>query len=189
VKSLKTVDTFFKKEGKWQSALVQLRTILTDLPLEETLKWGTPTYTVNDKNIVGFASFKNHFGLWFFQGVFLKDTAKKLINAQEGTTKALRQWHFETEDEMLSDKEIIKTYVLEAIENEKQGKRIKPTKNLNFEILPLFNKVLVENIDLKKAFKSLSLGRRKEYVLYIGEAKREATALSRIEKKYPTYFI
>jgi len=185
MKSYKNADVFFKKEGKWQSALAELRSILADLPLEETVKWGAPIYTVNGKNVVGLAGFKNHFALWFFQGVFLKDKDKKLVNAQEGTTKALRQWRFETEEEMLSEKAIIKVYVLEAIENEKQGKRIKPTKNLSFEMPRIFQEALDKNTDLKKAYEALTPGRKKEYALHIGEAKREMTALSRIEKSMP----
>jgi uncharacterized protein YdeI (YjbR/CyaY-like superfamily) len=185
MKSFKNADEFFKKKGKWQSALAELRSILADFPLEETVKWGAPIYTVNGKNVVGLAGFKNHFALWFFQGVFLKDKSQKLVNAQEGTTKALRQWRFETEEEMLSEKAIIKAYILEAIDNEKKGKRIKPTKNLSFEIPKIFQEALDKNTDLKKAYESLTPGRQKEYALHIGEAKREATALSRIEKSMP----
>jgi len=185
MKSFKSADAFFEKERKWQSALAQLRSILKDLPLEETVKWGAPIYTSQGKNVVGLAGFKNHFAIWFFQGVFLKDKDKKLVNAQEGTTKALRQWRFEDEEDLSSEKAIIKAYVLEAIENEKQGKRIKPTKNINFEIPKIFQKALDKSTELKKAYESLTPGRQKDYALYIGDAKREATALSRIEKSIP----
>ncbi len=33
-----------------------------------------------------------NFGLWFHQGATLKDASNKLINAQDGKTKVLRQW-------------------------------------------------------------------------------------------------
>jgi len=182
MKKAKKIDTFFEKESKWQSALAQLREIIKTLPLEETLKWGAPVYTLNGKNVVGLGGFKNHYGLWFFQGVFLKDKAKKLVNAQEGTTKALRQWRFESEAELSAEKELIKAYILEAIENKKQGKHIKPTKNIGFEIPKIFQEILDKDSALKKAYKALTPGRQKDYALHIGEAKREATALSRIEK-------
>ena len=35
------------------------------------------------------ARLRTYFGAWFYQGVFLKDKHDKLINAQEGKTKAL----------------------------------------------------------------------------------------------------
>jgi uncharacterized protein YdeI (YjbR/CyaY-like superfamily) len=59
--------------------------------MTETVKWGVPVYTIEGKNIVGIAGFKAYVGLWFFQGAMLKDKKKKLINAQDGKTKALRQ--------------------------------------------------------------------------------------------------
>ena len=57
--------------------------------LLETIKWGVPVYTLNDKNVLGMGAFKSYVGIWFFQGAFLDDPQKKLINAQEGKTKAL----------------------------------------------------------------------------------------------------
>jgi uncharacterized protein YdeI (YjbR/CyaY-like superfamily) len=42
--------------------------------------------------VVGIGSFKSYFGLWFHQGALLSDDENVLINAQEGKTKALRQW-------------------------------------------------------------------------------------------------
>ena len=66
------------------------------------------------------------FTLWFFNGAFLKDKKKHLINANEGVTKSLRQWRFTSKEE-INEKEIL-AYILEAIENEKQEKIIKPEK-------------------------------------------------------------
>jgi uncharacterized protein YdeI (YjbR/CyaY-like superfamily) len=37
---------------------------------------------------LGIGAFKNHFCLWFHQGVFLKDKQTLLINAQENKTNA-----------------------------------------------------------------------------------------------------
>ena len=89
-----TVLDYIEKHQTYMKELVLLRDILNNTDLEETIKWGAPCYTINGKNIVGMAAFKSYIGLWFHQGVFLKDLKKVLINAQEGTTKALRQWRF-----------------------------------------------------------------------------------------------
>lgn len=62
--------------------------------LEETVKWGVPTYTLAGKIIVSFAGFKNHCAVWFQQGLFLEDRQGVLENAQEGTTRGVRQWGF-----------------------------------------------------------------------------------------------
>ena len=56
--------------------------------------------------MIGIGACKSYSGIWFFNGVFLKDKQKKLINAQEGVTKALRQWRFSSVDEI--EPELIK---------------------------------------------------------------------------------
>ena len=46
---------------------------------------------------------------------------------QEGVTKSLRQWRFTAKEEVNEETSIL-NYITEAIENEKQGKIIKPEK-------------------------------------------------------------
>ena len=58
--------------------------------------------------------------------MLLADTEKVLVNAQEGKTKALRQWRFTSKKEIKV--RAIKAYVKEAIELEKAGKRIGPDR-------------------------------------------------------------
>ena len=53
-----------------------------------------PTYSINGKIVWGICAFKNHFCLWFHQGVFLKDAQNLLISTQENKTKAQRQMWF-----------------------------------------------------------------------------------------------
>jgi uncharacterized protein YdeI (YjbR/CyaY-like superfamily) len=64
---------YFTTESLFSKGLLRLREILNNSVLEEDYKWNFPTYTLNGKNIVSLGHFKNHFGIWFFQGVFLKD--------------------------------------------------------------------------------------------------------------------
>ena len=52
------------------------------------------------KNVAGLAGFKSYFGIWFFNGVFLKDEQGILISAQDGKTKSLRQWRFYSIDDI-----------------------------------------------------------------------------------------
>ena len=183
MKRFKTVDDYIANSSNWQNALKKLREILLSTEMEETVKWGVPVYTVNGKNVVGLAAFKNYVGIWFYQGVFLKDTKKKLINAQEGKTKALRQWRFNSATEI--DEDLVRVYVFEAIDNQKQGKEIKPAKNKELIIPPELSNVLEQNEALKDHFNQLSLSCKREYAEYVSEAKKEATKLRRIEKITP----
>lgn len=176
------VTEYIDKKDKWKDGLLRLRSIMSQLPLEETVKWGAPTYTSKGKNIVGMSSFKNYFGLWFFQGALLKDDSKVLINAQVGKTSALRQWRFTSVDEINAD--LIKTYVIEAIDNQSKGKEIKPKKK-PLIIPDLLQKAMDSDLELKEKYESLTLGKKRDYADHISDAKREATKQSRLEKIIP----
>ena len=180
---MEKVEEYLEKKKKWSKELSLLRGVLQKTELVEDYKWGVPTYTINGKNVVGMAAFKSYVGLWFFQGVFLKDEKNVLINAQENKTKGLRQWRFNSVDEM--DTDLILNYLKEAIENQKQGKEIKVERSKKLSI-PMELKAAFKQVDqLEAAFKKLTPGKQKEYAEYINTAKRENTKLSRLEKIIP----
>ena len=102
MKMFKTIDEFMENQGEHKKALIRLREIILSTGLIETIKWGSPVYTLNGKNIAGIGAFKSYFGIWFFQGALLQDLQKNLVNAQEGKTKALRQWRFKSIQELMN---------------------------------------------------------------------------------------
>lgn len=171
-----------EKVNHWQEELELLQSILNKTELIETTKWGAPVYTHNGKNIVGFVGFKNHFTLWFYNGIFLKDPYKVLVSAQE-KTKALRQWRFHSKEEIEEQK--ILEYVKEAILNADEGKEIKPEKFKSVSIPDVLQNEFNQDENLKSAFETLTPGKQKEYNLYIEEAKQAKTKLARIEKIKP----
>ncbi len=178
------IEEYISKKEKWKTELELLRSVFSNLPVEETIKWGAPTYVFNNKNIVGLAAFKNYCGLWFFQGSLLKDKHKVFINAQEGKTKAMLQWRFHSLEGI--DVVLIKEYVLEAIENVKAGKEIKPDRTKKELKIPseLDNEFKL-NTKFKSQFAALSNSKQREYANYILEAKREQTKKKRLEKIKP----
>lgn len=182
MKYAKTIPEYLEKNHAWREEIDTLRDILAKTELSEAIKWGAPAYLLDKKILIGIGAFKNHLGLWFHQGVFLKDTHKKLVNAQE-TTKALRQWRMEKGDPI--DEDLVLAYVHESIENCLAGKEIKPERKTGVSIPPELDTLLKGNSDLKKAFDSLTPGKQREYAGYIAEAKRDATKLSRLEKITP----
>lgn len=72
------VDQYIAKKTKWSELLTLLREIIGASELEETIKWGVPTYTLDGKNIIGLGAFKSFAALWFFQGALLNDPLKVL---------------------------------------------------------------------------------------------------------------
>jgi len=126
MKKINSAEDYFLVKSQWDNILKQLREIILLTELTETLKWGIPTYTLDGKNVAGLVAFKSFVAIWFFNGVLLKDETYKLINAQAGKTKALRQWRFSSIEEI--DSTLIKAYLKEAIKNQQEGKTVKPEK-------------------------------------------------------------
>ena len=170
------------KVNQWEEELLFLKSIIDKTELVETIKWGGPIYVYNKKNVIGIGGFKNYFAIWFLNGVFLKDEKKRLINAQEDKTKSMRQWRFTSKDEV-NEKEVLE-YIQEAIENEKQGKVIKPSKKEAI-ISELLENEMTQNPALKEAFAKFSPYKQYEFLEYIETAKQEKTKLARIEKVIP----
>lgn len=185
MKRFNTVEEYILGNEHWQDCLLMLREILQSAPLEEAIKWGGPVYVFNKKNVIGMAAFKSYVGIWFFQGALLKDEGKKLINASEDETKALRQWRFRNLDEIETEAENILNYTLEAIENVKAGREIKPERNKPLIIPGELEGAFKKNPALRQAFNDLTLTQKREYVAYIGKAKRIETRLNRLEKSIP----
>ena len=178
-----TVQDYIDGHLEWQTELILLRDILTQTELVETVKWGAPCYTVDGKNVIGIGAFKSYVGLWFHQGVYLKDPAKVLINAQEGTTKALRQWRFNELEEINAD--LIMQYAEEAIANQKAGKEMKAVKAKKVDIPAELVEALEKDSILKDKYEQLTPGKQREYAEHIGAAKQEATRINRLEKAIP----
>jgi len=170
-------STNFQEELEW------LKSIIRKTVLKETIKWGTEVYTHNGKNVLGLVAFKNFFSLWFYNGVFLEDKHKVLINANEEKTKALRQWRFTSKEEIKED--LILQYVNEAIQNEEVGKIWKPQKSKAPEIPSLLKAAFDKDKKLKSAFEKLSPYKQKEFIEHISSAKRDATKQCRLEKAVP----
>jgi len=180
-----SVDEYISSGGDWKESLILLQEIFASTPLEETIKWGMPVYTLKGKNIAGFSAFKSWTGIWFYQGVFLKDSAGKLINAQEGLTKGLRQWRFSSADEIQSYRSLILSYLDEAIQNQKDGKEIKAQRNKPIAIPEELKLAFRNKPGLKDQFEALSLSKRRAYAEHIGSAKREETRQQRMEQAIP----
>ena len=178
----KTDKHTWDKVNSWSKELEFLKSIIAKTKLIETSKWGSCVYVLDNKNVVGIGGFKNYFTIWFFNGVFLKDEKKVLVNAQEGVTKSLRQWRFTSKDDV--NESLVLEYIQEAIENEKQGIK-NPKAQVNIEMPEIFQKELDVDINLAEAFLKFSLYKQKEFLEYIAVAKREETKRSRIEKIKP----
>lgn len=183
MKRSKSVNDYIRDTDQWQDELQKLRDILNDTSLVEAIKWGAPCYTYKGKNVVGLAAFKQWFCLWFHQGALLADRNKVLMNAQEGRTKALRQWRMTSAGDIKP--RIIKRYVKEAIALIDAGKEIKADRSKPVEVPVELGKAMRRYKGATAAFRSLTKGKQREYADYIASAKRDDTRKKRIDKILP----
>lgn len=42
---------YIEKHPQWKEILTKLREIITEFPLEETIKWGAPVFVFNQKKL------------------------------------------------------------------------------------------------------------------------------------------
>lgn len=175
------VDWYFTKAKKWQEELGKLRVIAIDSGLTEELKWGCPCYTSEDSNIVLIHAFKDYCAFLFFKGAILKDP-KNILVQQTANVQAARQIRLTSVSQILKMQPVLKSYIKEAIKVEKAGLKVelKPTKE--FAVPEEFQKKLKSLPDLKTAFKALTPGRQRAYLLYFSSAKQSKTREDRIEK-------
>lgn len=183
MKRCATVDDYIRDAALWQAELKTLRKILLSCDLAEEVKWGAPCYTYKGKNVVGLSGFKSYFGLWFHQGALLKDEDKVLINAQEGKTKALRQWRMTSTKDIKAT--VIKRYVKESIDQFAAGNEIKSDRNTAVVVPAELTAALRRSKGATVAFKELRTGLQREYAEYISSAKRDDTKQKRIDKVLP----
>ncbi|MFM8595995.1 MAG: YdeI/OmpD-associated family protein [Flavobacteriales bacterium] len=201
MKMTKTIDVFLadgcgrcSKFGtddcsvRRNAASIQLlRQLALEVFSEETVKWGSPCYCHNGKNIVILHSFKDNFGFTFFKGSLMSDTEGVLVQQTENmqTTRVLRYTNL---SQIVAQQDLIRSYLFEALEIEKAGLKPKPKTVQQFpeptELLQAFE----TDPNFEAAFRSLTPGRQRNYLRHFNEAKQSATKISRIEKYKPFIF-
>jgi len=179
----KTVDAYIQNQPQWADALKSLRTLMLELGLEEGVKWGSPVYMLGGKNVLSLGGFKAFLSIWFYQGALLKDPENLLVAGTEGVTQAQRQLRFESEDAL--DLKLVKSFALEALENQRDGKSVKLKKDKPLVIPPELHEALEKDSTMQAAFDGFTPAKQREFAEYIFEAKRVETKQNRMEKILP----
>ena len=158
-----------------------MRELCLESGLKEELKWSQPVYTINGKNVVIIAVFKNYCALAFFKGVLMSDPHGILSFAGENSNSS-KLFRIEKTDDLLNAVDILREYINEAIGLEKSGAKVesKPAQEqaVPEELIAQF----AADSEFEKAFKSLTPGRQRAYLMHFNQAKQSATRNNRIEK-------
>ena len=171
------------KVHTWPEELRLLRKIVLDCGLNEELKWSVPCYTYRKSNVLILSAFKEFSALSFFKGALLRDT-HGLLKAPGKNSQASRRIHFTSPAEITEMEAIVKTYIQEAVELEKAGRKV--VFKQNPEPVPEeLVRVLDNNPEFRQAFDTLTPGRQRGYILYFSAPKQSVTRTRRIEKFMP----
>jgi len=180
----KRVDVMLSKLTSWEEEMAELRNIALESGLTEDLKWGQPCYTLEGANVFLLHSFKGYCAILFMKGSIMKDP-KGLLIQQTANVQAARQLRFTSTKEIINLRPPIKKYINEAIAIEEAG--IKPVvkKASEFVVPEEILKALKKHPGLVVAFKKLTPGRQRGYVLHFNGTKSVTTRDSRIAKAAP----
>ena len=178
------VDQYLSRLKSWKAETETLRSIILDCGLTEELKWMHPCYTYEGSNIVLIHGFKEYCAVLFFKGVLLNDPDGILVQQTENVQGA-RQVRFKSLAEVNAVAKSLKAYIYEAIEVERAGLKVPLKKTADFPVTAEFQEKLTKEPGLKKAFKSLTAGRQRAYLLHFSTPKQSKTREARIEKAIP----
>lgn len=172
------------REKRWAAEYAALRRLCLASGLSEELKWGQACYDLDGGNVVLIHGFKDYCALLFMKGALLEDP-KGILIQQTKNVQSARQLRFASLADINRQKPVIKAYIEEAIALERSGARVKKKSVAQFEVPEEFQRRLDDDVELAKAFRALTPGRQRGYLLHFAAAKQSATRAARVEKHAP----
>ena len=175
------VDKVFEAATTWRAERVALRAILLASGLTEELKWGKACYSFNGGNVAMFYGLKAMCGIGSFKGSLLSDREGVLIR-QGKNSQAVRLMGFTSVQEINAGEANLRAYLAEAIDLEKAGRKVDFSQKDNLEFPDELQSAFDADPGFEAAFKALTPGRQRGYVLHFDDAKQSKTRDARIAK-------
>ena len=172
------------KEKRWKAEFAALRQLCLASGLNEELKWGQACYDLEGHNIVLIHGFKEYCALLFMKGALLKDP-KGILVQQTINVQSARQIRFASLADIIRQKAAVTAYIKEAIAVEKSGAKVKMKNVAQYDVPDEFLKRLDDDPQLAEAFRALTPGRQRGYLLHFAAAKQSATRAARVDKHAP----
>lgn len=166
----------------WTEELLALREILRSTSLDETMKWGSPCYTFDGKNVAMMGSFRDYCSISFFKGVLLEDP-EGLLEAPGPNSRHARLLKFRSLEDVERLASQALNFLNQALEIQKKGLKVDAAEA---EPLPdeLEARLLSED-GLWEAYEALTPGRQRSFILHVSGAKNPETRVRRAEKCVP----
>lgn len=178
-------DKYIEKSGDFaQAILTHLRNLVHKAcpEVDETMKWSFPNFVYKKSILCSMASFKHHCAFGFWHGAIMDDPDKILNNSE---SSAMGQFGRITKLSDLPSDEIIIQYLHQAMGLIDKGVKVPKTdpslKEYNLEIPIALQQALQKNDKAMATFEKFSNSNKKEYIVWINEAKTEVTKQKRLE--------
>ncbi|MEH3114957.1 YdeI/OmpD-associated family protein [Pedobacter terrae] len=151
-----------------------------DARIEEKIKWGMPFFDYKG-TVCHMASFKHHCAFGFWKGALINDEYGIFKERSESMGLLGKIKSF---DDLPAD-EILIAYIQQAIQlnedNVKLPSKPKSTEKKEIMVPEYFMEALQEDPAALAVFQNFSPSNKKDYILWLEEAKTEATRLKRLE--------
>ncbi|MFC3559651.1 YdeI/OmpD-associated family protein [Pedobacter jamesrossensis] len=151
-----------------------------DARIEEKIKWSMPFFDFKG-TVCHMAAFKNHCAFGFWKASLMDDEFKIFKERNEsmgwlGKIKSFKD---------LPNDDVLIAYIQQAIQLNEDGIKLpskpKQTGKKEIEVPKYFIDALQEDPAALGIFQNFSYSNKKDYVLWLEEAKTEATKLKRLE--------
>jgi uncharacterized protein YdeI (YjbR/CyaY-like superfamily) len=150
-----------------------------DARIEEKIKWGMPFFDFKG-TVCHMASFKNHCAFGFWKGSLMKDEYGIFKERSEAMGLLGKITSFKD----LPPDEILIAYIQQAIllneNNIKLPPKPKSTEKKELVVPEYLMEALQEDPEALAVFQNFSTSNKKDYVLWLEEAKTEATRQKRL---------
>ena len=178
------IDAYVEKKADFaKPVLKHLRQLVHKAcpGVEETIKWGMPYFDYKGNALCGMAAFKEHCTFLFWKARLLKDPEKILQVEERG---AMGNFDRITSLKDLPSDKILIAYIKEAAKLNENDIKLPPRKKAAVVELKMpldFAAALKKNKKAQTVFQNFPAGKKKEYIVWITEAKTEPTKIKRIE--------
>lgn len=177
------VDQYIIKSAEFAIPILDhLRNLVhkADARIEEKIKWGMPFFDYKG-TVCHMASFKHHCAFGFWKATIMEDEYGIFKDRSEAMGGLGRITSF---DDLPAD-EILIAYIQQAIKLNEDNIKLppKPKSGEKTELIvpEYFIDALKEDPKALAVFQNFSPSNKKDYVLWLEEAKTETTRLKRLE--------
>lgn len=184
-KKEKVIDAYIDKSAAFAKPILNhIRELVhkTCPDAEEKMKWSFPHFDYKGEMMCSMAAFKEHAAFGFWKAPLMKDPVLAEMAKSEVAMGHLGR--ITSLKDLPADKKIA-AWIKEAMALNDKGIKMpakaKPAATKELEVPDYFIKALSKNKKAKQTFDGFSYSNKKEYVMWVTDAKTEDTRNKRME--------